>query len=330
MLGRVKEDLVGGLVDLRGMKGGLEVERLVLGLRLGAVVVVAVVLLIVEGRVDEIRGAGLRGTDLVDAGVLEVDVSLVAGVRCLVDSLAEDVDPEITSFGFGFAVAVRGVLVLTGESRVSGMALGNSSATCSIASSRASKASTESSMRATYLDGDRLMISSTKESGPSPVSCPVITIRAGVLVLIDPTNESPSPCVADWLVDGAPICTAGSNLGVFNAEPCTAANFLSGLMIKALLAFIAAALGGVLGLEASIGTWNVSGTGTSFLNSSAAMSAAELASLWLSSSRTSCSLFSAKFSSLTRVSLRWSFLPLFDPLTFLVVSRCSVCSPSRR
>lgn len=38
--GREKLDLVGGLADLMGTKPGLEVERLVLVVRLGAVVVI--------------------------------------------------------------------------------------------------------------------------------------------------------------------------------------------------------------------------------------------------------------------------------------------------
>ena len=146
------------------------------------------------------------------------------------------------------------------------MALGNSSATCSIASSRASKASTESSIRATYLDGDLLVISSTNESDPSPARPSNVIIRAGVLDLMDPTNESSPVCFAAWPADGVSACTAGSNLGVFTADPCNAINFFSGLLLKDLVAALAAVLNDVLVLTVSTGVLNILGSGLSFIN----------------------------------------------------------------
>jgi hypothetical protein len=97
----------------------------------------------------------------------------------------------------GFDVFVtRGVLDLTGDSRLASSGLGKLCETCSMASSRASIASTESSIRARYFDGDRLVMSSTNESGPSPVCCSVVIICLGVRVLIDPTKESSLLCNA--------------------------------------------------------------------------------------------------------------------------------------
>ena len=98
--------------------------------------------------------------------------------------------------GFDVVAIPRGVLALIGDSRLACRGFGKSSATCSMASSRSSIASTASSIRAQYLDGDRLMMSSTNESGPSPMCCSVVIIRPGVLVLIDPTNESSLLCNA--------------------------------------------------------------------------------------------------------------------------------------
>jgi hypothetical protein len=131
----------------------------------------------------------LRVAALSRAEVFVAAVGLVPGAGRFVAG-------KIACFGLGIAAVPRGVLVLTGDSRLATRGLGKSSATCSMASSRASIASTESSIRAPYLEGDRLMIPSTKESGPSPVCCSIVIIRPGVLVLIDPTNESSLLCHA--------------------------------------------------------------------------------------------------------------------------------------
>jgi hypothetical protein len=132
----------------------------------------------------------LRVTALVAAAVLGGKVVFVAEAGGFAVFLADAAGPKSACFGLGFAIAARDVLVWAGDSRFSTIALGNSSATCSIASSRASIASTESSMRATCLEGDRLIMSLTKESGPSPAGNSAVTIRAGVRDVIDSTNES--------------------------------------------------------------------------------------------------------------------------------------------
>jgi hypothetical protein len=137
----------------------------------------------------------------VAAAVLDVKV-IFAEAGGFAVFLADAAGPDSTCFGLGIAVAARGVLVLAGDSRFSAIALGNSSATCSIASSRASIASTESSMRVTCLEGDRLMMSPTKESGPSPAGNAAVTIRAGVRDVIDSTNESSVFRSEAWPADG--------------------------------------------------------------------------------------------------------------------------------
>ena len=151
---------------------------------------------------DEAGGGGLRFTTLLGVAVLVVEVGLVGEIEgCLVCiALAANLKADCSEVVFG--VAVRGgVLVLTGDARPSAMGFGNSSDTCSVASSRASITTTESSIRATHLDGDRLIMSSTNESGPSPAESYDAMILDDVL-LIDFTNESSLPCSAVWLTDG--------------------------------------------------------------------------------------------------------------------------------
>lgn len=248
------------------------------------------------GRMDETRGGGLRDSEMVGAEFLTADADLVVGVGRFEVCLADAAVLEVSCFGLGFAVVTRGVLVLTGDSKLFDIALGNSSDTCSIASSRASIASTESSIRAIRSEGDRLTISSTKDSGPSPVCSLDVTIRAGVLVLIDPTNESPRPRSAARPVDDVEAWIAGSNLGVLTAATSDLVDFLSGLLFRGLPDAVAATLRGVFGLALSVGSWKVCGTVASSLVPVSATSTAGLPPLRLLSSEISLSVLGVEFS----------------------------------
>lgn len=151
---------------------------------------------------DEAGTAGLRFATLLGVVVFLAEAGLV-GERegCLV-CMALAANLKADSFELALDVAARvGVLVFSGAATPLVMGFGNSLDTCSIASSRASIAITESSIRPTYLDGDRLMMSPTKESGVSPAESYEGMIL-DVVLFIDLMNESSLPCSVPWLKDG--------------------------------------------------------------------------------------------------------------------------------
>ena len=151
---------------------------------------------------DEAGTAGLRFATLLGVVAFLAKAGLV-GERegCLV-CIALAANLKADCFELVFDVAARvGVLVFNGVATPFAMGFGSSPDTCSIASSRASIAITESSIRPAYLDGDRLMMSSTKESGVSPAESYEGMIL-DVVLFIDLMNESSLPCSVAWLTDG--------------------------------------------------------------------------------------------------------------------------------
>lgn len=200
------------------------------------------------------RTAGLAA--FVDFCDVEVDLSGDLAVSLMVgfdgDSLVEEaledtdlIDPDLARVpgvaAFLFALCLVGVGssagFFAGERSCSAPIAGSSPATCSIASSRASIASTESSIRGVGLDGDRAMIWSTNESDSSSRgSCDIGSLNGEAFWQV-PTNES---CSAPSAMMGV-VCSLGSNLGVL----VTAGVLLVGLLLRDRVASVTAALVGV-------------------------------------------------------------------------------------
>lgn len=105
------------------------------------------------------------------------------GFGTVVSNPADAADPEDAFARIAFSLIARGVFSAT--------TLGNSSATRSIASSSASIASTESSMRVICLEP---MVLSTDELSSLAAGCVGARAWESLLVLIDSTNESSVLC----------------------------------------------------------------------------------------------------------------------------------------
>lgn len=132
----------------------------------------------------------MRGTALVDNSVVRVGGDFFAEEEAFVIFLSDAWEPDDGCFRVTVAILARGVLFSAVDCRLSATALGNSSVTCAIASSRSSMAGMESTMHVTYGEGDRLLISFVNKS------CPLLTGSLGttppeaLLVLMDRPNES--------------------------------------------------------------------------------------------------------------------------------------------
>ena len=180
----------------------------------------------------------MRGAALADVRVVLVEGEFFKGFGAVLSDAGDAADPEDASLSVAFAFVARGVPDPALDSRLTATTLGSSPATRSMASSRASIASTESSMRVTYLDP---MVSSIDEPCPLAAGCVGARDWESLLVLIDSTNESSLLCSSTGLGYFILTCRIGSNTGVFPAESSSAIDCFPELLFKDPLVTFAAA-----------------------------------------------------------------------------------------